>query len=59
MAGGLLESAKEMAGNIDMSGIQDKLGGIGDAIGEKLGEIDMPDIDLAEMQEKLQDVVDN
>ena len=62
MAGGLLEGAKELVGNIDMSGVADKLGGVADAIGEKLGDIEMPDIDMpdvGEMGENLQDMVDN
>jgi hypothetical protein len=37
-------------GNIDMSGVAEKLGEMGGAVMEKLQDIEMPDVDLGDIE---------
>jgi len=48
-AGDLLEGAKELLGNVDMSGIAEKIGEVAGGVVEKLQDVDMPDVDMPDI----------
>ena len=45
-----------MLGNVDMGAVTEKLGGLTEAIGEKVGEL-AENVDIGEMVENVQDAV--